>query len=559
MKKPLRYKLIIALATCLLASVSAFGQTKVIPAQLDGNQVPIADILIDEIVADTNAAGEQLNSVYQLEAGGIYTLTRTMVLNNSITIEGPDFDRTSQDAADQPPQIRIADDGNGAQACNSDGGGSCFWILAGADVTLRNIYFGGIHLANGWTSGNLLRPAAADVSITFDNLIIDYMGWSVIANFDPNITGVSYYILNTYVKNAQNVGDLNSPFLILNTVPLDSVVIRNSTYFQSHGFFLQSRVPHNYIEINHSTIANALKSPIFNEHLTNARITNNIWFNTTGGGFSAPERADQDPDGLEDWGIVNVDTLTDGFTITEAERNVIVRNNVWFKSPELLDFMADSLVTGGFFNERTQAMFDNDADWPGLVAENNQNLEIIFDNITEPGTGINAVQEMIDYVSAFRSGESVDFWGFEADENEFGANAELVMDWPLSEDLAHNITAVTDGNGDRVGDLNWFGVKNLPVSNEEQRFAPNSFELAQNFPNPFNPSTSISFNIPAAQQVNLDVFNILGQKVATLVNGRLSAGAHLVNFDASGLSSGVYIYRLQAGSQVTQKSMTLIK
>lgn len=88
---------------------------------------------------------------------------------------------------------------------------------------------------------------------------------------------------------------------------------------------------------------------------------------------------------------------------------------------------------------------------------------------------------------------------------------------------------------------------------------PNGFTLEQNYPNPFNPSTVINYSIPKASNVQLTVFNVLGQRVATLVNQRMSAGRHSIQFNASRLASGVYFYRLKAGDFVTQKQMMLIK
>ena len=88
---------------------------------------------------------------------------------------------------------------------------------------------------------------------------------------------------------------------------------------------------------------------------------------------------------------------------------------------------------------------------------------------------------------------------------------------------------------------------------------PEGFELSQNYPNPFNPTTQIRFEIPSASDVRLDVYNLIGQRVATLVDGFQAEGTHTVQFDGSHLSSGVYIYRLQAGNHTSVRKMTLIK
>jgi hypothetical protein len=88
---------------------------------------------------------------------------------------------------------------------------------------------------------------------------------------------------------------------------------------------------------------------------------------------------------------------------------------------------------------------------------------------------------------------------------------------------------------------------------------PHNFSLEQNYPNPFNPSTRIQYSLENAAQVSLKVYNLLGQDVATLVNDRQEAGNYTVPFNAIKFSSGVYFYRLEAGSFVSMKKLVLMK
>ncbi len=102
-------------------------------------------------------------------------------------------------------------------------------------------------------------------------------------------------------------------------------------------------------------------------------------------------------------------------------------------------------------------------------------------------------------------------------------------------------------------------VVRVDVDRESDNGVPTEFALSQNFPNPFNPTTSIEFVVDTAQEVRLSVFDILGREIAVLENGLKAAGTYTVNFDATDLASGTYFYRLEGENTTVVKTMLLLK
>ncbi|MBV6421602.1 MAG: hypothetical protein DAHOPDDO_02877 [Ignavibacteriaceae bacterium] len=146
----------------------------------------------------------------------------------------------------------------------------------------------------------------------------------------------------------------------------------------------------------------------------------------------------------------------------------------------------------------------------------------------------------------------------ELNGNEFG----LIGYWNFDEGVG-TITAdqTINGNNGTISGATWVisGITNV----EESNSSPNSYNLSQNYPNPFNPTTRIQYAIGSRQFVSLKIYDVLANEVATLVNEEKPAGTYEVEFNTSSIkhfpSSGIYFYRLQAGSFVETKKMILIK
>ena len=125
------------------------------------------------------------------------------------------------------------------------------------------------------------------------------------------------------------------------------------------------------------------------------------------------------------------------------------------------------------------------------------------------------------------------------------------------------VLSYDEGQGTRFADMGFYGGRysEMPVGVEDEvdTQIPNKYELAQNYPNPFNPSTTIQFALPKAGVVSLKIYNILGEEVTELINREMNAGFQKINFDASHLSSGLYLYRISVGEFVDVKKMMLLK
>jgi hypothetical protein len=128
-----------------------------------------------------------------------------------------------------------------------------------------------------------------------------------------------------------------------------------------------------------------------------------------------------------------------------------------------------------------------------------------------------------------------------------------------------NVYALTPFGGNLFAGTDGSGIWRRPLSDmvaSVERLSadvPEQFIVYQNFPNPFNPSTTIRYGLPNRSHVSLTVYNTLGQSVSTLMNGEQESGYHEVQFNATNLSSGVYFYRMQAGSYVETRKLLLVR
>lgn len=143
---------------------------------------------------------------------------------------------------------------------------------------------------------------------------------------------------------------------------------------------------------------------------------------------------------------------------------------------------------------------------------------------------------------------------YESDNNDNdAAYIQIIIDLGPSEDDPN----FSIGSYYIVDDLELVGVT-TSVGQLDYNL-PQEFELRQNYPNPFNPTTRITFSIPESNNVKIDIFNLLGEKVATLVDGNLAAGNYATEWKAKNYPSGIYVYTITAGNYFESRKMTLLK
>ena len=173
-----------------------------------------------------------------------------------------------------------------------------------------------------------------------------------------------------------------------------------------------------------------------------------------------------------------------------------------------------------------------------VTVTNTGNQPIVVSNITSS----------LPVFSAFPERLTISVGGYVLDTLRFApvAEGQLAAKIIFVSDSLWADTITVIANGSLTGVAEGLGI-------------PNEYTLSQNYPNPFNPSTTIRYGLPRRSHVSVVVYNMLGQRVAELVNGDMDAGYHEVKFDAAGLASGVYFYRLHAGDFVQTRKLSLVR
>ena len=480
--------------------------------------------LNEAIESDTTDAGARVdtNTVYVLQRGGLY-LTDAEIENR--------FPLTVVAAEGEGPRPII-------QPGVLTGGESSRPFTPRGDLTLRGLYITNLDELGGLNQ-RIVRVRLDSALVIIDDCHLDKAGQSGI-RLDNAWNTVK--VTNSIFSNIGRAASLdNGRGVDTRGNEVDTLWMQNNTFYN-----LTSRVVRdgggfiNRLIFNHNTVVNVAQHGISVGEVRTATITNNLWANVSFLG-----QTDSTNDGRE---LIGIDSLLEERGGTQF---VNVKNNRFYIDPAILDVYGDSV--------RVTRLFDEDAE--ALVT-------------AFGGTG-NAVDTL---AFAFTMGPAapadlaMQRWLGVADEelpdmDDGGGGpdasmgqVQLPFDFSYA-DTEFAFTAATEGQP--LGDLNWFGLDIIETASEDEVEVPATFRLLGNYPNPFNPVTTLLFELEAASEVNVVVYDLLGRQVLTAPATPLAPGTASVRLDASGLASGVYLYRVTAEAngqtQVKTGRMVLLK
>jgi hypothetical protein len=589
--------LIALCATPMQQVAQAAGDTLSVAALPAGN--------INTVInSDTVAGGLRAHPdrVYKLRRGSVYQVTEPIKVNGSLHIIANDSSFGGNPV--RPPVLAPAILGD-----NSSVDHFFNLIGKGGKVTMDNMYLLAVR-ADQAPLGfcQAIRVNADSISLRLRGIVFD--AW-VESGIRVNSHWTKANVQDCMFKNHQHSSSYyaGQPFMTENYVAMDTVKFINNTFFcnNSYSFSIRGFGPKTIFE--HNTMVYGVVNPFLTRQAQNMAMNNNLFYGMHAwGGFQ------------EDvwWGgfLQNPDTVSSTIILLRAkgtwnntatagpevyvdsshgvyanmvlasDRWLEVRNNVYNFPTKLSNFyqafndtttqyydsldywnggkayhLKKQLIKPKFVSGLVQATLDSIVPAQGGHAVRANNLD------TDPGfnaTITNQLDKMIAYVSKLVNGTMDSTWYFNPTGSLYPPT------WPMTENFAYSNTALqTHGtDGFPVGDLNWFPAKKAlwlltdvrPVDNA----VPDAFTLDQNFPNPFNPTTQISFTLKSNEQVSLVVYNMLGQQIRTLVNQEMPAGGYVAKWDGRDehgfqMASGAYVYRLQTKSLSMTRTMMLLK
>jgi hypothetical protein len=568
-----RMQLLVAVMVVLsLLPVLMYGQNLVRVAPY----TVTSQYLNNQIVGDTlsNGARRDSNAIYVLQRGGIYL--SNAVITNGWPLRIQTHDTT---AGVSYPIVYLYPSGT---ANNPPG----TFVTMRANFSMKKVILSGYFEPGNYVAkdtsylnhlqGALFNTGVAGLNLTLDSCILTNTNGNHVRTDQPPKT---LKITNCTFGNMGFLGRSNlgaGKAIDVRAGSVDSLIVLNSTFVNSQDRIIRhysSTAAIKYLRFEHNTCVNGMG---YHGFLSlgmmgkRAIISNNLLFDSfaLGADTDAVRQAEFNDSGEKD--AFGFSRMTWIMSVPNDSTQWIIKNNYYVITPA------------------GKAFFDSASVWPivanpklteGSPLTYNISKRIgadsttAFTKVTTTLTKIPSL--MTTMMKWYRWPKAAPYLGSGKTKEtgnwlpQFDFDRRSIEYYRDTLNCAYSTSdAIYTGaeGAFPVGDLRWFPTRysswlSSAVSAVENQVngVPLTYTLEQNYPNPFNPATKVSFSLPKAGFVTLTVFNVLGQKVATLLSENRAAGTHEVQFDASPLTSGMYFYRLDADNFSAVKKMMLLK
>ena len=456
----------------------------------------------------------------------------------------------------------------------------------GANFTMRNLILNGASIDQGFNLGSVVTARGDLQKIVMDNVVASHY---VTFTFSTFGTSTDFHVNNSVIKaftngpGGQYFGGLSwGGGSWMGTI--DTLVVQHSTIHNVIGecIVVYGQVDHGLVD--HNTFANIVMGVIWYRGQNNMTVSNNLFYNTKSHGQSTYDISGWGvwhPGGQGQMSVMPEYTHPDSTLMVGADvadhmnRNINYHHNVWWHDEHLTGFMTgtdpwsweasstsydtladgtiDTIVTTTTVHD-TMLALAHQSKWndDSTLVTLDQGRGVSQSNNINSDPGINLDDQYIITQLArtwdFRDNLTSDtppfdtqWWQYEPD------GSHISIEWPMSLDMSYDPTsaaATASATGGPVGDPRWM-QSTVGIDNDVN--VPKEFTLKQNYPNPFNPTTDISFTIGQTSDINLTIYNLLGQKVRVLENASRQAGTHTLRWDGrdqmgQDVSTGVYLY-----------------
>ena len=553
----MKFKTLLLLVLSLGLVASGFSQTL-----LDPNQF-----------VNTQITGP---GVYKVEAGKAYAFDGRIDLTFEIAIEGPNNGWIKDDPTPAVLVNTPAEDGTSRQF---------FEIKEGGSLTIKNLMFSGVH-SNGELVGTFIANTAGH-GYTAEN--VAFADWKDFA-FRNQGEGLNIKITDcVFINGVRTTYSPWGGFPMRMDVAGEYVLVENNTVVNS-GRLLANSGPFFNATVHeiHNTYLNSTKAG--HEQRAYQMIqANNIFYNYDFIGHN-PSGNTYDSY-FTTWNYFH-DAANDLDKIS-----LFLGSNLFYRDQAILDWFAADTFEAGLLWEHAAVDSFVTIDDNYTIGTNYADYDPGF--TMPPGNTAAIVQFIDEYWHPETQGEWPD-WRIASPVTWNADGLPEITAWPPAVDLSYSNAALMEAGTDGLplGDLNWFPAKKAiyetnrdqyvlalqdSVRNAKAVYVPGSATpmwtpsnprvlsvsgeiiiptettLYHNYPNPFNPETTIEFNLAKSGRTTLEVYNVMGQRVATLVNGQLNSGLHRFTFDATQFATGVYIYKLTSGNVTQVKKMMFLK